>query len=164
MVICGPGIGQVDAHQVPQRAGAFRKPGDRRRLRVNDRANDDEAALAHRPGVQNFELFTTCASLEKLAIDNEVLGRRARGDGASVRDLDRVGLATSGNYRATLARQQQRGDRATLSMTRSRALREPTSASTLMINEVSTVVDLAREGIPCVRTHEMGFARTVATA
>jgi glutamate/aspartate transport system ATP-binding protein len=121
---------------------------------------------------QNFELFPHMPVLKNLTIAQvRVLGRspEAAADKAMAL-LDRVGLRSqAGKFPGQLSGGQQQR----VAIARALAMDpiamlfdEPTSAlDPEMVNEVLDVmVELAREGMTmmCV-THEMGFARTVAS-
>jgi glutamate/aspartate transport system ATP-binding protein len=142
-------------------------------ISVGDPATD-LPKLRSRVGMvfQNFELFPHMPVLKNLTIAQvRVLGRspEAAADKAMAL-LDRVGLRSqAGKFPGQLSGGQQQR----VAIARALAMDpiamlfdEPTSAlDPEMVNEVLDVmVELAREGMTmmCV-THEMGFARTVAS-
>ncbi|WP_279483671.1 amino acid ABC transporter ATP-binding protein [Aureimonas sp. SK2] len=121
---------------------------------------------------QNFELFPHLSIIENLTIAQEMVLQRtpdvAKAKGMAL--LDRVGLA---DHAAKYPGQLSGGQQQRVAIARALAMDpmamlfdEPTSAlDPEMIAEVLDVmVGLAREGMTmmCV-THEMGFARNVAT-
>jgi glutamate/aspartate transport system ATP-binding protein len=142
-------------------------------ISVGDPATD-LPKLRSRVGMvfQNFELFPHMSIMRNLTIGQcKVLGRspdEARDKAARL--LDRVGLKSQAEkYPGQLSGGQQQR----VAIARALAMDpiamlfdEPTSAlDPEMVNEVLDVmVELAREGMTmmCV-THEMGFARTVAS-
>jgi glutamate/aspartate transport system ATP-binding protein len=120
---------------------------------------------------QNFELFPHMSVTDNLALAQEKVLGRPRGEATErgMRYLDRVGLkAHAQKYPGQLSggQQQRVAIARALSMDPIAMLfDEPTSAlDPEMINEVLDVmVELAREGMTMmVVTHEMGFAKKVA--
>ena len=121
---------------------------------------------------QNFELFPHMSVMRNLTIGQEkVLGRgRDEAEDKAAKLLDRVGLRSQAEK---FPGQLSGGQQQRVAIARALAMDpiamlfdEPTSAlDPEMVNEVLEVmVGLAREGMTmmCV-THEMGFARTVAS-
>jgi glutamate/aspartate transport system ATP-binding protein len=121
---------------------------------------------------QNFELFPHLSVMRNLTIGQEkVLGRgRDEAEAKAVKLLERVGLRSQAEK---FPGQLSGGQQQRVAIARALAMDpiamlfdEPTSAlDPEMVNEVLEVmVGLAREGMTmmCV-THEMGFARTVAS-
>ncbi|UTD28039.1 amino acid ABC transporter ATP-binding protein [Bradyrhizobium sp. WD16] len=175
VVVCGPsGSGKstlikcVNALE-PFQKGSIRVHG----IDVGDPATD-LGSLRSRVGMvfQNFELFPHLTVLDNVMLAQQiVLGRS--GDAARMKAmmlLDRVGLADHGpKYPAQLSGGQQQRvaiARALAMDPMAMLFDEPTSAlDPEMIAEVLEVMTgLAREGMTMmVVTHEMGFARRVAS-
>jgi len=137
-------------------------------------AEADLAVLRAKVGMvfQSFELFPHLDVLDNLCIAQQKVLKRERADAiARARPLlERVGLAA---HARKFPAQLSGGQQQRVAIARALAMDpiamlfdEPTSAlDPEMINEVlDAMVDLAREGMTmvCV-THEMGFARRVAT-
>jgi glutamate/aspartate transport system ATP-binding protein len=137
-------------------------------------AETDLAALRARIGMvfQNFELFPHMTILENVMIGQRVVLHRStsEAEAQAQRLLDRVGMAAhSHKYPSQLSGGQQQR----VAIARALAMNplamlfdEPTSAlDPEMVSEVLDVMNsLAKEGMTMmVVTHEMGFARRVAT-
>ncbi|MFD2238108.1 amino acid ABC transporter ATP-binding protein [Aureimonas populi] len=175
VVVCGPsGSGKSTLIKCvnglePFDEGSIRVHG----IEVGDPATD-LPALRTRVGMvfQNFELFAHLSIIDNLTIAQEKVLLRSRdlARRKAMALLDRVGLADqAAKYPAQLSGGQQQR----VAIARALAMDpiamlfdEPTSAlDPEMIAEVLDVmVGLAREGMTmiCV-THEMGFARNVAS-
>ncbi|QJR11392.1 Glutamine transport ATP-binding protein GlnQ [Usitatibacter rugosus] len=175
VVVCGPsGSGKSTLIKVVNALEPFQK-GE---ITVEDvKVHDPKTNLSKlrsRIGMvfQNFELFPHMKIVDNLTIGQmKVLGRpRDQAIEHGLKYLDRVGLiAQKDKYPGQLSggQQQRVAIARALSMDPIAMLfDEPTSAlDPEMINEVLDVmVELAREGMTmmCV-THEMGFAKTVAS-
>ena len=137
-------------------------------------ADTDLPALRARVGMvfQNFELFPHMTILENVMIGQRVVLHRSssEAEAQAKRLLDRVGMADHAHkYPSQLSGGQQQR----VAIARALAMNplamlfdEPTSAlDPEMVSEVLDVMtSLAKEGMTMmVVTHEMGFARRVAT-
>jgi glutamate/aspartate transport system ATP-binding protein len=175
VVVCGPsGSGKstlikcVNALE-PFQKGSIRVHG----IEVGDPATD-LATLRSRVGMvfQNFELFPHLTILDNIMLAQQIVLGRSE-DAARKKAmmlLDRVGLADHGpKYPAQLSGGQQQRvaiARALAMDPMAMLFDEPTSAlDPEMVGEVLEVMTgLAREGMTMmVVTHEMGFARRVAS-
>ncbi|WP_176082773.1 amino acid ABC transporter ATP-binding protein [Martelella sp. HB161492] len=175
VVICGPsGSGKstlikcVNALE-PFQEGSIKIDG----IEVNDPATDLPNLRAMVGMVfQNFELFPHLTIEKNVMLAQQiVLGRREEAARKNAMDLlDRVGLAAhAGKYPGQMSGGQQQR----VAIARALAMNpmamlfdEPTSAlDPEMISEVLDVMtSLARDGMTMmIVTHEMGFARNVAT-
>jgi len=175
VVVCGPSgsgkstlIKTVNALE-PFQEGSIRMHG----IEVGAR-DADLPALRQRVGMvfQGFELFPHKTILENVMLGQRVVLRRsaAEAEAQARRLLDRVGMA---DHAHKFPGQLSGGQQQRVAIARALAMDpkamlfdEPTSAlDPEMVSEVLDVMTaLAREGMTMmVVTHEMGFARRVAT-
>ena len=175
VVVCGPsGSGKSTLIKCVNALEPFQE-GE---ITVNDisvgNQKTDLPKLRARVGMvfQHFELFPHLTVIENLTLAQMKVLKRSKDEAIAkgVKLLDRVGLAA---HAAKYPGQLSGGQQQRVAIARALAMDplcmlfdEPTSAlDPEMINEVLDVmVELAREGMTMmVVTHEMGFARKVAS-